>query len=701
MPDVRKFLTVHTRAIGVVGTVMLVAMITVDPRWAYQPVGLALAAAATVCLRVTQLPLTKYSALGLLWTVAVGGSLAIGAPATVLALWLGVFLTDWAWRRKTLEHAWINAGREVVAVAAAYGLFAWTMRATGAQGAGILHPDGLPAAALFVFAHFFISRGLQYYSLLARDKLLPEEKSLIIRYEVIGFGAGTTGVFVALLTLTNVGVRGWVAVALLLAFAGLLLRRILQESIGAEELNQVHAMEQVVASDVGLADGLSRIERLAHRLVDWIDFRVYRLDDGVPQLLYADGRPLIDGSGASAGQAAGPEYGSALREQALRSGAPLLVLDATTDPRVGVVRPGARTILVVPLRFGERSVGLVELAHHRRAAYGEKEVQVVQRFANQLATTLHIHDLRQPLLEAVTQVTTQVETLNESAQTLRTGGEGVARHTADMSRGIGEESEQARRSLEAAQALHEATVGVARDGGDAAAASRRATDIATEHRETISSALDRLVGAKRFVSESAGQIDELARATRRVTEFLGVIREIAEQTNLLSFNAAIEAARAGAAGRGFAVVAGEVRKLAEQSARASEEAGDLVLGFEDQMRRVGQQMSRGQGLVGDVETLSAAALAALDEIVETTASSLEHAERIAGVSREQEAEFGRLRERVARIAEISHRNYDGAAQVTDSARQQAAALRELEGATRELRAVAVRLGELAHRITSV
>jgi methyl-accepting chemotaxis protein len=698
---VRTFLTFHTRAMGAAGLAMLLAMLAEDPRWASQPVGTAVALLATVCLRATQIPLTKYSALSLVGTVAVGGSLAIGAPATALGLWLGVFLTDWALRRKTLEYASINAGREVVALAAAYGLFAWTMKATGAPSAGILQPDGLPAAALFVFAHFFISRALLYFSLVARDKLLHEEKSLIIRYEVIGFGAGTTGVSVALLTLANVGPRGWIAVGLLLTFAGLLLRRILQESIAAEELNQVHAMEQVVASDIGLADGLNRIERLAHRLIDWTDFKVYRLADGTPELLYTDGTPLVDAAGAVRRVAGSTEYSAGLRDTALRTAEPVLVLDAENDPRVGAVRPGVRSTLVVPLRFGERNVGLVELAHHRRAAYGPKELQVVQRFANQLATTLHIHDLRQPLLEAVTQVTTQVQTLNESAQTLRTGGEGVARHTADMSRGIGEESEQARRSLEAAQALHEATVGVARDGGEAAAASRRATDIATEHRETISSALDRLVGAKRFVSESADQIDELARATRRVTEFLGVIREIAEQTNLLSFNAAIEAARAGAAGRGFAVVAGEVRKLAEQSARASEEAGELVLGFEDQMRRVGQQMGRGQGLVGDVETLSAAALAALDQIVETTAASLEHAERIAGVSKEQEVEFGRLRERVARIAEISHRNYDGAAHVTDSARQQAAALRELEGATRELHAVAIRLGELAHRITSV
>jgi len=61
----------------------------------------------------------------------------------------------------------------------------------------------------------------------------------------------------------------------------------------------------------------------------------------------------------------------------------------------------------------------------------------------------------------------------------------------------------------------------------------------------------------------------------------------------------------------------------------------------------------------------------------------------------------RLRERVARISEISGRNRSGAEVVTSSAKEQANALRELEGATAELRKVAIYLGDLTRRITSV
>jgi methyl-accepting chemotaxis protein len=119
------------------------------------------------------------------------------------------------------------------------------------------------------------------------------------------------------------------------------------------------------------------------------------------------------------------------------------------------------------------------------------------------------------------------------------------------------------------------------------------------------------------------------------------------------------------------------------------------------MRRVAQQMQRGEGLVSDVESLSESALGALDLIVESTAESVARAERIAHVSRDQEGEFGRLRERVARIADISTRNRAGAENVSGYATEQATALRELEGATVELRNVATYLGDLTRRITSV
>jgi methyl-accepting chemotaxis protein len=108
-------------------------------------------------------------------------------------------------------------------------------------------------------------------------------------------------------------------------------------------------------------------------------------------------------------------------------------------------------------------------------------------------------------------------------------------------------------------------------------------------------------------------VGELAEASTKIGEVVRLINEIAEQTNLLALNATIEAARAGEAGKGFAVVASEVKNLANQTAKATEEIGAQVGGIQATTKGTVDSIAAVGGQVRQMNDISSAVAAAVEE----------------------------------------------------------------------------------------
>ena len=227
--------------------------------------------------------------------------------------------------------------------------------------------------AIFVCLYFFATRALFYFTLLLRDKLEYAEKVLILRWEIISY----------LLTLsrrsswsprcTRCRPVGWVAVALALGVLGALTRRILEEAIGAEDLNKVHLMEVAIASNATLQGSFDQIERLAYRLLDWGDFRIYRV---VGRRAHAGlSRHARAARPRRAARAAPPR--SAPRRSA--PGGSSMVKDARSDPRVAdadAPTSGASS----SIRSGSATScsGTVEVDHPKRHTYGSKDLTALE-----------------------------------------------------------------------------------------------------------------------------------------------------------------------------------------------------------------------------------------------------------------------------------------------------------------------------------
>jgi methyl-accepting chemotaxis protein len=108
-------------------------------------------------------------------------------------------------------------------------------------------------------------------------------------------------------------------------------------------------------------------------------------------------------------------------------------------------------------------------------------------------------------------------------------------------------------------------------------------------------------------------VNELSEASTKIGEVVRLINEIAEQTNLLALNATIEAARAGEAGKGFAVVASEVKNLANQTAKATEEIGAQVGGIQATTKGTVESIAAVGGQVRQMNDISSAVAAAVEE----------------------------------------------------------------------------------------
>lgn len=690
--SIDRLVRVYGNVLRFLGGGVLLAVLIVDTRWIGQILILLPLVIFGVALRAAQIPLSKYSYLSQIGLVALVASLMVGLPSAALTVALSTVLVDWLWQRKTLNAAAVNAGREVIAIVAAYGVYAAIVQVSGVAPG--LHVETLPALFFFGLAYFVFSRLLFYFSLLLRAKLEQSERLLILRYECISFGATVIAAGSALGTMAYWPPLAWPFAAAALGALGLLFKKTIEEAIAAEELNKVHAMEAVITSNISLEDSFARIERLAHRLVDWGDFRIYRRHEGELQRVYRGAIGRRDRAEPSADVVA-------LRKHVVDTGDTLVIDDVSRDGRVTDSGPDIQSLVMVPLRFGDQVIGTLELEHHKRKSYRPKDVQAIATFGNQLATAMHITELRRPLMQTVERLTAQIATLARAAEAMRDAAGAVAGSTDAIRAGVVAEEGQVAGGLEATESLARVSRRMSVDGAEAAQASSKASDVASRNRQQIREAIERLVGLKTFVGESSAKVQELGQVSRRITGFIASIRDLADMTNLLSLNAAIEAARAGTHGRGFAVVAEEVRRLAEQSASAAAEAGELVQDIHRQVGEVVEQMRRGQVNVGGVEELSSAALQALDAIVAATAEATSHGRRIAEAAGEQDTAFARLRERIHAVAAIAGKNRAEADDVATRANEAARGLSDLERATRELESVAAMLRDLTRGFATV
>ena len=312
----------------------------------------------------------------------------------------------------------------------------------------------------------------------------------------------------------------------------------------------------------------------------------------------------------------------------------------------------------IPAQDREDELGAMAKALQVFKASAEREAQLREshdeqerRAAERRRTELH--DLagrfERSVMGVVDRVSISARELSQSSGVLMHTAMGATEQTAQVAR-------QAQESAQNVATVASASEELACSIGEIAQQATRSAAIARE--------------AEKRSREASVTVNTLSAAAERIGHVVTLISTIAEQTNLLALNATIEAARAGEAGRGFAVVASEVKSLAGQTAKATEEIGTQIQ----------QIQAATSGAVGAIRSIGST-IEEVSAIATSIAAAVEEQRSVVD-------EIGRSTGEVATSTQAVNRNIgsvrDGAGTTVSAAEQSRAAAEALSAEARRL-----------------
>lgn len=238
---------------------------------------------------------------------------------------------------------------------------------------------------------------------------------------------------------------------------------------------------------------------------------------------------------------------------------------------------------------------------------------------------------------------TDAQSMSESVAVAAAGLE----TTAQMLNKIAEQSQQRTTMVSAASEQTSANVQTVATASTELAASITEISRQVSHANVVSRS------AREEAEATQSQVQDLANAAEQIGAVVNLIQEIAEQTNLLALNATIESARAGEAGKGFAVVAQEVKHLAGQTAKATEEISSQIHAVQDRTRNAVSAIAKIVGRVGEVQEVAANVAAAVEEQDSATKEISRNVEEVSAAASEVNVNIADLRDAAGRTGNSS------------------------------------------------
>lgn len=348
--------------------------------------------------------------------------------------------------------------------------------------------------------------------------------------------------------------------------------------------------------------------------------------------------------------------GQGLTGRAAESGQVIYQPDVRQDSDYMVLVPDTRSELALPLKLGDRVVGVINLENHRPRAFGRRDRQLLAALMPPIALAVNSALLAERVAEVSCILSATAEEMFTLAASVSMGLSEVTQAMGDMARSVEIQAEQAEEIHRAVAEMVQATNQIAARAEETAAATRQTTTTA---------------------AESTAMLQTVGERAMEVSQMVNLVQKLAHQTHLLALNAAIEAARAGEQGRGFTVVADEIRRLANRSrdsatdiAEQNERMEEAVSRLVEATARVSDKMSQTERLVADISQ----------------------------ASQHQDRQMLDINEAVSEAVAAAEQNAAITEQVTSAAETQTAAMREVQSSAAKLATLAAQLDDLVSQM---